>query len=170
MLKRVLDLCSIIRVQSWDIRAPVPMAVSEMLGVALPENGTVVAARAKVIGVGPADWLVITPDPEVTPWLQRLEAAFGGGPCRATDLTQAFARIEVHGPHTRELLAKGCSLDLHSSLFPPGRCARTRFAGMPVIVECTASSTFECIVTLSYAEYLLKWLTDAALEFTEPTA
>jgi hypothetical protein len=46
-----------------------------------------------------------------------------------------------------------------------GRSARTRFAGMPVIVRCTRPSTFQCIVTASYCDYLASWLADAALEF-----
>jgi sarcosine oxidase gamma subunit len=36
---------------------------------------------------------------------------------------------------------------------------------MPVIVWCTQLSTFECFVTVSYAEYLVSWLADAAAEF-----
>jgi sarcosine oxidase subunit gamma len=169
MLKRVLDPCSIIRVQSWDSEAIVPSAVEDILGVAWPQQtGTVASGPASVICVGPTDWLVVAADLDAAPWLKRLEESFQGSSFRATDVSQALTSIEIGGSVSRDLLAKACSLDLHPQLFPPGRSARTRFAGMPVIVRCTETSTFELIVTKSHADYLLCWLTDAAIEFSNP--
>lgn len=166
MRSRVLAPCSILRVQTWDVQAPAPSAVTHELGAAWPTTpGAVVIGRAHIICVGPADWLAIAADPSAAQFLQRLSRLFEAGAYRATDVSQALARIEVDGPEARELLAKGCSLDLHPSQFAPGRAARTRFAGMAVIVRCTAASTFECIVTLSQADYLLSWLEDSAMEF-----
>jgi|SRR5579859_3475191 len=166
MLKQLLAPCSIVRVQTWDHDAIAPLGVEGVLGVAWPQKiGTVATGRAEVICVGPTDWLVITADPDATAWLQGLDAAFKASPFRVTNVSQALARIEIEGPEVRDLLAKGCALDLHPLCFAPGRSARTRFAGMPVIVHCTGLFTFECIVTLSYADYLLSWLADATLEF-----
>jgi sarcosine oxidase subunit gamma len=165
MRSRPLESCSIIRVQSWN-GALAPSAVEQLLGVRWPKTiGAVASGRAAIICVGPTDWRVIAADPDFTPWLQQLDAAFEGSAFRATDVSQALARIEIDGPEARELLAKGCSLDLYPPLFPPGRSARTRFAGMPVVVRCLRHSTFECIVPVSYADYFLSWLEDAALEF-----
>jgi sarcosine oxidase subunit gamma len=113
--------------------------------------------------------LLIAADPYATSWLERIDVAFRDSTFRATDVSQALTRIQIGGPEVRELLAKGCSLDLHPPLFPAGRAARTRFAAMPVIVRCTGTSAFELIVTRSYTDYLLSWLADAELEF-EATA
>ena len=170
MLRQVLGPCSVIRVQGWDREALVPSAVTVLLGAAWPhETGTVVTGRAEVICVGPTDWLLIAGDTEATSWLERIDAAFEGSIFRATDISQALTRVLISGPEVRDLLAKGCSLDLHPPLFPAGRVARTRFAGMAVIVCCTGTAAFELIVTRSYSEYLLSWLADAELEF-EATA
>src|ERR1700728_1463729 len=166
MLKRLLAPCSIIRIQTWDSKAIVSSTVEEVVGVTWPHNtGAVATGRAKVICVGPTDWLVIVADLNAIEWLQQLKAAFEDSPFRATDVSQALARIEIEGPEVRDLLAKGCGLDLHPSRFAPGRSARTRLAGMPVVICCRGGSKFECIVTLSYAEFLLSWLADAMLEF-----
>jgi sarcosine oxidase subunit gamma len=116
------------------------------------------------------DWLVTAVDPDPSVIMQLLDAAFEGSTFRATNVSQALTRVEIKGPETRALLAKGCSIDLHPSDFAPGRCARLRFAGMPVIVRCTERSTFECTVTISYANYFLSWLTDAAIEFSRSFA
>jgi sarcosine oxidase subunit gamma len=107
---------------------------------------------------------MIAADPEAATLLHGLDATFEGSAFRATNVSQALARIEIDGPAARAFLNKGCALDLHPPHFPPGRSARTRFAGMPVIVRCTQPSTFECIVALSHANFLASWLADAAAD------
>ena len=169
MLKRVLDPCSVIRVQTWDNNERAPVAVAEVVGVAWPqETDTVAGGRADIFCVGQTDWLVLATDPDATPWLHQLGAAFLGSTFRATNISQALIRLQIEGPEVRDLLEKGCSLDLYPPLFPPGRAARTRFAGMPVIVRCTGASNFELVVTQSYADFLSSWLADAELEFETP--
>ena len=171
MLRSLLDPCSIIRVQTWDSQAVAPSKVEETLGIAWPQKtGTVARGRADILCTGPTDWLVVAADLDAGALVHRLDEAFEGSEFRATDVSQALARIEIDGPDARVLLSKGCSLDLHPSRFPPGRCARTRFAGMPVIVRCMKESTFECVVTSSYADYLRSWLTDATMEFSRTVA
>jgi sarcosine oxidase, subunit gamma len=167
MVKPLPDLCSIVRVQTWDSQAVAPLTVERALGITWPmETGTVASGRADVICTGPTDWLVMTAHPDAAPLLQRLHETFGGSAFRATDLTQALALVEIAGPDARVLLAKGCALDLHPSRFAPGCAARSRFADMPVIVRCIRESTFHCIVESSYRDYLILWLADAAAEFS----
>jgi sarcosine oxidase, subunit gamma len=171
MLKRVFAPRGIIRIQTWDSEAIAPAAIEDLLGVAWPQNtGIVAAGRVEIICVGPSEWLVIAADPDPISWLQRLDVACKDSSFRVTNVSQALARIEIEGPEARNLLAKGCALDLRPSRFAPGRSARTRFAGMPVIVQCRGVSKFECIVTRSYADYLLSWFADATLEFESTTS
>lgn len=167
MPKRVLGLCTIINIQSWDTKALLSPPVEDLLGIVWPkEVGSVSQGCADVICVGPTNWLLFTADLDPTSWLQRLEIALQESSFRATDVSKAMARIQIDTPHARDLLAKGCSLDLHPTRFPPGCAARVRLGGMPVIIRCTDASTFECMVTLSYTDYLVCWLEDAALEFS----
>jgi sarcosine oxidase subunit gamma len=166
MLKFLLDPCGIIRVQTWDCEVPAPSTAEQVLGTTWPrETGSVASGRGDIACIGPTDWLVVVTDSGTSALSQQLDEALAGSAFRATNLSQALARISIEGPDARALLAKGCALDLHLPRFPPGRCARTRFAGMPVVVRCMRDSAFECIVTKSYAEYFQSWLTDATLEF-----
>jgi sarcosine oxidase subunit gamma len=166
MLKRVLDPCGIIRVQTWGSQSAAPSTVEQTLGVAWPQQiGAIASGRADILCTGPTDWLVVVIESDVSALLKRLDVAFDGSSFRATNVSQALARVEIDGRDARKLLSKGCALDLHPHCFPPGLCARTRFAGMPVIIRCTRYWTFECIVSLSYTDYFLSWLNDAALEF-----
>jgi sarcosine oxidase subunit gamma len=171
MRSRVLDPCSFIRVQTWDSQAIVSAEIEQTLGTVWPKQvGAVASSRADILCIGPTDWLVTSSDPDPTALFQQLDEAFEGTTFRATNVSQALARVELHGSEVRTLLLKGCSLDLDPSHFPPGRCARTRFASLPVILRCTELATFQCIVTSSYRDYLLSWLTDAAEEFLETVA
>ena len=171
MRSHLLNPCTLIRVQTWSSQATPNQEAEVALGAPWPRViGTIASGRADILCIGPMDWLVTATDPDARALHQRLENAFEGSAFRATNVSEALARIEVQGPEVRALLLKGCALDLHPSRFPPGRCTRTRFAALPTILRCTGSSNFECIITASYQEYLLSWLSDAAQEFLDERA
>jgi sarcosine oxidase, subunit gamma len=157
MRSRVLDPCSIVRVQSWDVAATPPSGTHQVVGVAWPrEVGAVASGLDEILCIGPTEWLVMGADLK----LGELRTALSESPFRATDVSHALARIELEGPEVRESLLKGCSLDLHPDHFPPNRCARTRFAGLPTVLRSWGPSKFEGIVPSSYRAYLLAWLAD----------
>lgn len=171
MRSRVLDPCSFVRVQTWDPQAAAPTKIEQQLGILWPQNvGAIATGRADILCIGPTDWLVTSPDPEPAALLHQLNTAFEETSFRGTNVSQALVRVELDGPEVRTLLLKGCSLDLHPTRFPPGTCARTRFASLPAILRCTGPNTFECIVTASHRDYLTSWLTDACEEFLETAA
>jgi sarcosine oxidase subunit gamma len=63
----------------------------------------------------------------------------------------------------RDVLSMGCGLDLHAKSFPVGSASRTRFAQLPVVLECTSSGPqYEVYVGASYLPYLKAWIEDAA--------
>src|SRR5713101_1903053 len=116
MHSRMLDPCGILRVQSWDSRAAGLSKTEQVLGVVWPdETGAVAHGRAEILCIGPTDWLVISNDPDVTELLQGLAQAFEGSTFRATNVSQALARVAIEGPDADVLLSKGSSLDLHPS-------------------------------------------------------
>jgi sarcosine oxidase subunit gamma len=127
-------------------------------------TGTLTSGASDVLCIGPTDWLVIGPDPDPTPLLRILSDAFQGTPFRATNVSSALTRIRIEGPDVRMLLSKACALDFRPQVFPPRCLARTRFAGVPVVVRCLQPSVFDCIVSVSYGDYLMAWLSDASTE------
>jgi sarcosine oxidase subunit gamma len=168
MLKSLLPPCTMIRVQSWNGSAVVPSELEKTLGLAGPNQvGLVITGRADVMCLGPTDWLVLAGLDDGA-LCRALSEVLAETTFRATELSQAFSRIEVKAPYVRDLLAKGCSLDLHPRLFQEGRALRTRFAGMPVVVRCTETVAFELVVTRSCTDFLFAWLDDAALEYEAP--
>ena len=66
----------------------------------------------------------------------------------------------------RDLLAKGCPVDLHPSVFDVGQCAQSHLAKAPILLrQVDREPTFEIIVRRSFADYFWTWLEDAAAEY-----
>ena len=66
----------------------------------------------------------------------------------------------------RDVLAKGCALDLHHTMFRPGSSAQTTvgLAGV-VLLANDDPGEFTLLVRQSFANCLADWLIDAAEEF-----
>jgi len=133
-------------------------AAAASLGVALPLAPATSASveHGTVIGLGPDQWLLAG---------DRFHEglAIAGG--FLTDVSHGRAAMRVSGPRARELLAKGCSLDLHPRAWEPGRCAQTSIARVSVLLHALDPDGFDLYCARSYARHLWHWLTEAAAEF-----
>jgi sarcosine oxidase, subunit gamma len=162
MPSQPLDSGAIVRVQTWDLGEPPPERTSELVGVSWPRTtGETAEGTVAILCVGPAEWFVLAPSMKATE-LRAFREAFGGTSFRATDVSCAFSHMQLEGKQCLALLSEGCSLDLRLDSFPVARCARTRFAGLPLLISRRAPESFQCLVARSYQEYLLAWLADAA--------
>lgn len=81
------------------------------------------------------------------------------------NVTDAFCAISLSGSHVRDVLAKGCPLDLHPRIFAAGSCAQTLLAHSGVTIACLGEQEFILIGRNSFAAYIAAWLSDAALEY-----
>ena len=64
------------------------------------------------------------------------------------------------------MLAKGCPLDLHPRVFGPGHCAQSQIARVNAIIhQRDGSPSYDIVVRRSFADYLARWLDDAAAEY-----
>ena len=143
-------------------------AVADALGVALPLNPNTVAEGPNItaLWLGPSEWLLITsPDrePEIASTLRNaLEDIFSA----VTDVSGGQTIINIRGKHARDVLTKGCTLDLHPRAFGPGQCAQTNIAkATATIRQLDESPAYDIMVRRSFADYLARWLQDAALEY-----
>lgn len=139
--------------------------VRGILGLDLPlrPNTMVQGDALTALWLGPDEWLIVT-SPDVQSDLQwKLETALSGQHVAITDVSSGLTLISVVGPRMREVLAMGMTLDLHSRVFLPGQCAQTLLAKAGVTVWL-ANNAFQIIVRRSFADYLWRWLEDAAWE------
>jgi sarcosine oxidase, subunit gamma len=126
-------------------------------------------AGLKVLWLGPDEWLVVTPEGGEEMLATALRRAVGDGFAGVVELGSAQTVIEISGPRAREVIAKGCPLDLHPRAFGPGSCAQSRLArSLVTIALVDGTPTFELIVRRSFADYVWRWLTDAYRHPVEP--
>ena len=118
-----------------SVRGEPPMAPNTVVGDA--------------IWLGPDEWLV----------LGGREEDYADLPA-AVDVSANRVCLELSGEGAADVLARGCALDLHASVFPPGRSAQTLVARAQVILWRTEDA-FRLLVRPSFADYLRAWLRDA---------
>jgi sarcosine oxidase, subunit gamma len=143
-------------------------AVEGVLGFGLPlaPNTVSQGAGLTALWLGPDEWLIITPPDGESAIVASVESALGDIHSSITDQTGGQTMIRITGPSARDLLAKGCTLDLHPKVFGPGRCAQTMVAkAMATIMYIDDSPTLDLVVRRSFAGYVHAWLQDAALEY-----
>ncbi len=143
-------------------------AADRVLGVGLPlEPNTVVPGDdLSVLWLGPDEWLVATPPDRQAELPEALREQLRELRAAVTDVSAGQTSIRLRGDHARDVLAKGCSLDLHARAFGPGRCAQTNVAKiMALIWQIDDAPTFDLIVRRSFADYLARWLEDAGQEY-----
>ena len=126
------------------------------------EPNTVAPAGARrALWMGPDEWLVVGAPGTAPAIVAELESAFEGARAAVVDVSANRAVVEVRGPGRHELLARGCSLDLHPRAWGPGRCAQSLLARVPVLLEERDGATL-VYAGPSYGDHLVDWLLDAA--------
>ena len=146
---------------------------SAALGVELPmaPNTWAPAGTGRAVWLGPDEWLLSsttgTPE-ELETRVRDAVVPLGGS---ATDVSAQRIGLRLTGARVRDVLAKGCSIDLHPRVFGRGSSAQTALgqAGVVLLALSDAGDDYAVLVRSSFAGYLADWLLDAALEFTTST-
>jgi len=152
-----------------DAKGAAADTVGLALGLQLPlEPNTVVrAGELTALWLGPDEWLLVGPAGTERDLESRIREAAGDEPVAVTDVSAQRTTLLVAGSHARDLLAHGCSLDLHPRAFGPGRCAQTTLGRTQVVLVSRdePGSGFWVLVRSSFALYLTDCLLDAATEY-----
>ena len=144
-------------------------AVRQAAGAAPPTdaNTVAIAGRNEILWLGPDEWLIVTPEGGQGAMEAALGAALAGQHVSVVDSTDARTTIRLHGAHARDVLMKGCPLDLHPRAFGPGQCAQSIVAKADVLIhQRDDAPTYDIYVLCSFSRYLWDWLVDAAKEFS----
>ncbi|MGI4857156.1 MAG: sarcosine oxidase subunit gamma [Janthinobacterium lividum] len=152
-----------------DPRDPAFMAAVEaVVGVAAPASPNTVTrgARYDMLWLGPDEWLVRSTAPHdaasSAPLEGALREAFRGLFASATDVGSGYTVLDIRGAGVREVLARGCPLDLHPRQFAVGQCAQSFYFKASVTLLATGDASYELVVRRSFADYFVKILLDAA--------
>jgi heterotetrameric sarcosine oxidase gamma subunit len=133
-------------------------------GLALPRLGRAMGSTDQLtLCVRPARWLLLarcaSPGATASAW-QAACAGFG----TAVDLSCGLTALHLAGPSAREVLVRGCRLDLDPRAFPVGAAAATLIAQVSGILA-SLSSGLLLLTPSSTARHLREWLAATARPF-----
>lgn len=147
-------------------------AAKSAIGVDLPVAANTVASKGKLdaIWLGPDEWLIQSTAGEdgleqEGKLAGKLRKAFEGQFVSVTEAGEGRTCITISGARARDVIAKGCPLDLHPDAFGAGQCAQTHIARALTLLHCRDADTIDIHVLRSFAEYLWVWLEDASREY-----
>ncbi|MGW2328350.1 sarcosine oxidase subunit gamma [Streptomyces sp. NPDC001700] len=144
--------------------------IGKTLGAPLPQRcgHTAASGPHTVLWLGPDEWLVVsrTDGPSVA---TELREALAGDPGSVVDLSANRTTLELSGPAARQVLEKGCPLDLHPRAFGPGQAVSTTVGPVAVLLwQVDDAPTYRLLPRSSFADYLARWLIDAMNEYRAP--
>ncbi|NUT24930.1 MAG: sarcosine oxidase subunit gamma [Streptomyces sp.] len=144
--------------------------IEKTLGAPLPLQcgDTTTAGPHTVLWLGPDEWLVVS-QAEGTAVAAELREALGADPGSVVDVSANRTTLELTGPAARQVLEKGCPLDLHPRVFGPGRAVSTTVGPIAVLLwQADDAPTYRLFPRSSFADYLARWLIDAMSEYRGP--
>lgn len=148
-----------------DARDPAFMsAVQSVLGASVPvkPNTVLQADDCDILWLGPDEWLVRSVEPRAAMLEAKLAAAFGGLFAAAVDVGSGYTVLEASGTGVRDVLSRGCPLDLHPRVLARGQCAQSHYFKASIVLVPRADDTYEIVVRRSFADYFCRIMLDAA--------
>ena len=154
----------IVQIAAGRGREPELKRIAAGCGVQLPARGRAVfAADQLVLSVRPGRWLLLgspgSPGASAQLWHK---VCTGVG--IVLDLSCALSALHLAGPAAREVLVRGCRLDLDPQAFPVGAAAATIMAQVSVILAALPSGVL-LLTPSSTARHVHAWLAHAAQPF-----
>ncbi|HET9094983.1 MAG TPA: sarcosine oxidase subunit gamma family protein, partial [Solirubrobacteraceae bacterium] len=118
------------------------LAVADALSLRLPVSPCTVAGgeSLEALWLGPDEWLLVSFEQTAGAIERTVRSVTARGtddPVAVVDVSAQRTIVELSGPAVRTVLARGCALDLHESVFSAGCCAQTLLAQAPVILQPT---------------------------------
>ncbi len=135
-------------------------ALQATLGQPLPTNAnTFTVGEDTTYWLGPDEWLLATGLGKESGIAEHLGKSLSGQCYSLVDVTGGQVLLRLGGSHAREVLAQGCTLDLHPRAFKVGQCAQTTLTKTSMLIALIDDApTFDIIVRRSFAEYAALWL------------
>jgi len=144
-------------------------ATADLTGAALPlsANTVSVSEAYTICWLGPDEWLIHSRQPQ----MPVLEAAFGSLAASqfvsSVDVGSGYTIFEISGMRAREVLQKGCPLDLHPQVLQVGHCAQSHYFKAGVLLKPISPNSYELVVRRSFADYFYRIMLTAAEEFLQ---
>ena len=133
-------------------------AVQQTLGVNIPATspGTAKSDDLTALWMGPDRWWLVADGP-VLPSVNELHQKLAAFNAAVVEVGDAFVAVKIAGPKSRDVLAKGCTIDLHPRAFKTGSIVQTNLAKAQIALYQLDEITYQIFARRSFAEYLWTW-------------
>ena len=141
--------------------------LSKLMGIEtnLDNNRFASTTSRYAIWLSPDEILVLTQAGEEGALAAQITAATKGTHSAVNDITDAMTSLHLKGACVRQMLAKGCAIDLHKDHFEAGDCAQTTLSHAGVTLLAVGDDEMILICRTSFTDYMVAYLCDAALEY-----
>lgn len=112
---------------------------------------------------GPGQWLAVSTTTPAAGFIMELRGALEPSGATVTDLSHARTIIRIAGPKARDVILKGCPMDIES--FEVNDCASSLLGHFNVQIHCLGDQSFDIYAFRSFGLAVWEWLVDAALEY-----
>ncbi len=123
------------------------------------------AGERRIVWLGPDEYLLLCEIGKEQALHDTLTNTIKASHFAVTDVSDSLCAMSLTGSAVRNILAKGCSLDLLPSKFGAGKCAQSLLAHAGITLMALSDNAFILICRTSFAPYVHDWLVDAALEY-----
>jgi heterotetrameric sarcosine oxidase gamma subunit len=143
-------------------------------GISLPSEPCSSARSGDVaaLWLGPSEWMLLTPENDEKALASTIGSVLRPIHHQTVEVSDYYTIIGIGGEHSRSMLAKLTTLDLHPRAFAAGAVKGSIFARVPAILRAAGgtaeSPAFEVIIRWSHADYLWCLLALAGREFGLP--
>lgn len=143
--------------------------IRKTLGIALPQkpNTSHTNRHLTTLWLGPDEWLILCPLRDVEQFVETLAKTCTNRHAAITDVSDNRTILALTGPQARQVLQKGCTLDLHPSKWQPEDCAQTLYMRSQIILQMRDDApAFWLFVRPSFGAYLAQSLIEAMAQFS----
>ena len=145
-------------------RSKIQLGTIQIEGLGFPiENSKVESNKeTRILWSAPRTWFVISKKENI---INNIKEKCTDENFAITDISHSRAVIQIKGLEAREILKKGCPLNINE--FKTNNCAGTVFHGISIVVDLIDNNpdTFNLLTLRSFGESFYHHITDAALEF-----
>ena len=144
-------------------RSKIQLGAIQIEGLGFPiENSKVESNKeTRILWSAPRTWFIISKKENI---INNIKEKCTEENFAITDISHSRAVIQIKGLEAREILKKGCPLNINE--FKTNNCAGTVFHGISIVVDLIDNNpdTFNLLTLRSFGESFYHHVTDAALE------
>lgn len=135
------------------------------LNTATKNNHFASTSTRFAVWLSPDETLLLTEAGAEAALVKQISDEAGKAHVSVNDITDALTSLHLKGPKVRDVLAKGCAIDLHKAYFKAGDCAQTTLSHAAITLLALGDDEMILICRTSFTDYTVKYLCDAALEY-----